>query len=145
MLVCQIIVWKLALSNQASLISPVQDRVNPISSFDESFQLHSQQYEAVHICRLVGHEGSIFRITWSFDGSKLISASDDRSARLWTVHAERKEFDNSAEILGSHTVGPVKPEMLFPWLTVGFWFLSCLQNRSIDKYDMRLSEYYIGL
>ncbi|THG19177.1 hypothetical protein TEA_002269 [Camellia sinensis var. sinensis] len=57
--------------------------------------------------RLAGHEGSIFRIAWFSDGSKLISVSDDRSARLWTVHAERKEFDNFAEILGSHSVGPV--------------------------------------
>ncbi|THG03233.1 hypothetical protein TEA_009861 [Camellia sinensis var. sinensis] len=90
--------------------------------------------------RLAGHEGSIFRIAWFSDGSKLISVSDDRSARLWTVHAERKEFDNFAEILGSHSVGPVLfghsarvwdccifdsgvPEMLFPWLMVGIWFL----------------------
>ncbi|KAL7200223.1 hypothetical protein ACSBR1_032192 [Camellia fascicularis] len=103
----EIIVWKVVHNNHTSSKSPVKDHINMISSFDKGLQVHEQQYESVHMCRLAGHEGSIFRIAWSSDGSKLISVSDDRSARLWTVHAERKEFDNSAEILGSHSVGPV--------------------------------------
>lgn len=48
----------------------------------ESISRYEQQdhppYEALHMCRLVGHEGSIFRIAWSSDGSKLVSVSDDR-------------------------------------------------------------------
>ncbi|GMP87348.1 hypothetical protein CsSME_00039757 [Camellia sinensis var. sinensis] len=103
----EIIVWKVVHSNHTSSKSPVKDHVSMISSFDKGLQFHDQQYESVHMCRLAGHEGSIFRIAWFSDGSKLISVSDDRSARLWTVHAERKEFDNFAEILGSHSVGPV--------------------------------------
>ncbi|XP_062084393.1 uncharacterized protein LOC133790668 isoform X2 [Humulus lupulus] len=46
---------------------------------------HSYNYEAVHICKLVGHEGSIFRLTWSSNGAKLVSVSDDRSARIWEI------------------------------------------------------------
>ncbi|GFZ04476.1 transducin family protein [Actinidia rufa] len=103
----EIIVWKVVPRNHASLRSPVKDHVDLISSFDKGFQFYSQQYEVVHIGRLIGHEGSIFRIAWSSDGSKLISVSDDRSARLWEVHAERKEFDSSEEIHGSHSIGRV--------------------------------------
>ncbi|PSS06262.1 WD repeat-containing protein [Actinidia chinensis var. chinensis] len=103
----EIIVWKVVPRNHASLRSPVKDHVDLISSFDKGFQVYNQQYEVVHIGRLIGHEGSIFRIAWSSDGSKLISVSDDRSARLWEVHAERKEFDSSEEIHGSHSIGHV--------------------------------------
>ncbi|ESQ46931.1 hypothetical protein EUTSA_v10027621mg [Eutrema salsugineum] len=38
--------------------------------------------------RLSGHEGSIFRIVWSLDGSKLVSVSDDRCARIWEMDAQ---------------------------------------------------------
>lgn len=40
--------------------------------------LGNGQYCASHTLRLAGHEGSIFRIVWSLDGSKLVSVSDDR-------------------------------------------------------------------
>ena len=36
------------------------------------------QYMTVHFGRLKEHEGSIFRIAWSSDGSKFMSVSDDR-------------------------------------------------------------------
>ena len=76
-LVWQIIVWKVVPRNHASLRSPGKDHVDLISSFDTGFQFYSQQYQAVHIGRLIGHEGSIFRIACSSDGSMLISVSDD--------------------------------------------------------------------
>lgn len=44
----------------------------------EGLQLPHQQYEAINICKLTGHEGSIFRLAWSADGCKLVSVSDDR-------------------------------------------------------------------
>ncbi|KAI4319911.1 hypothetical protein MLD38_033452 [Melastoma candidum] len=47
-------------------------------------------YDATHICKLVGHEGSIYRIAWSCDGSKLITVSDDRSARIWVIDCTRE-------------------------------------------------------
>ncbi|KAI6672617.1 hypothetical protein NL676_000523 [Syzygium grande] len=55
-------------------------------------------YEAFHICRLVGHEGSIFRIAWSSDGSKLVSVSDDRSARIWEVHCKSRYSEDAGEV-----------------------------------------------
>lgn len=58
----QIIVWK----------------VVPDDSLPNSLQHHDPNYRAVHICKLVGHEGSIFRLSWSSNGSKLVSVSDDR-------------------------------------------------------------------
>ncbi|CAK7348505.1 unnamed protein product [Dovyalis caffra] len=50
--------------------------------------------------RLIGHEGSIFRMAWSSDGSKLVSVSDDRSARIWAVRDEPKDSDNKEEVAG---------------------------------------------
>ncbi|CAH8304075.1 unnamed protein product [Eruca vesicaria subsp. sativa] len=46
------------------------------------------EYCASHMLRLAGHEGSIFRIVWSLDGSKLVSVSDDRSARIWEIDSQ---------------------------------------------------------
>lgn len=40
--------------------------------------LDNGRYSASPMRRLIGHEGSIFRIVWSLDGSKLVSVSDDR-------------------------------------------------------------------
>ncbi|XP_055962170.1 uncharacterized protein LOC126688213 isoform X2 [Mercurialis annua] len=67
----------------------------------DSVQLHCQRYKAANIGRLIGHEGSIFRIVWSSDGSKLVSVSDDRSARIWAVEAEKKESDSQVMETGS--------------------------------------------
>ncbi|KAF3567130.1 hypothetical protein DY000_02010826 [Brassica cretica] len=50
--------------------------------------LGNGQYCASHMLRLAGHEGSIFRIVWSLDGSKLVSVSDDRSARIWEIDSQ---------------------------------------------------------
>ncbi|TQE01350.1 hypothetical protein C1H46_013030 [Malus baccata] len=74
----EIIVWKVASQyNAASLSNQVEDGIDQINSFSDSYQPHACQYEAVHIRKLVGHEGSIFWIAWSFDGTKLVSVSDD--------------------------------------------------------------------
>ncbi|XP_022934499.1 uncharacterized protein LOC111441655 isoform X2 [Cucurbita moschata] len=59
---------------------------------------HHLQYEAIHISRLVGHEGSIFRIAWASDGSKLVSVSDDRSARIWRLNEKGSDADNPGEV-----------------------------------------------
>ncbi|MCO5580983.1 hypothetical protein L7F22_034858 [Adiantum nelumboides] len=42
--------------------------------------------------RLKGHEGSIFGITWSQDGKKLASVSDDRSVRIWNIVNKPLEY-----------------------------------------------------
>ncbi|KAK4749758.1 hypothetical protein SAY87_027207 [Trapa incisa] len=89
----EIIVWRVVPSADALFLS---------SPMGESISRHGQQdyrpYEAIHMCRLVGHEGSIFRIAWSSDGSKLVSVSDDRSARVWKVHSDAEYSDNIGHI-----------------------------------------------
>lgn len=94
----EIIVWKVVFPN---LSNPGKEPVNLTSLDHEAPPLHIHQLEAVAVCRLAGHEGSIFSIGWSSDGSKLVSVSDDRSARIWTIHADREGLNVS------HAVGPV--------------------------------------
>ncbi|XP_010270950.1 PREDICTED: uncharacterized protein LOC104607119 isoform X2 [Nelumbo nucifera] len=88
----EIIVWKVVPQNN---VPPsrrsIKDPNGLCGSFCNNVQLHDRQYEAIYLHRLTGHEGSIFHIAWSSDGSKLISVSDDRSARVWTLNAERKD------------------------------------------------------
>ncbi|KFK30735.1 hypothetical protein AALP_AA6G020500 [Arabis alpina] len=50
--------------------------------------LDGDNFDHEHLLRLTGHEGSIFRIVWSLDGSKLVSVSDDRSARIWEIDSQ---------------------------------------------------------
>ena len=76
---CQILVWKVAPQYDApSLTNPVEDHIDQSSPFSNHVWFGCRQFEAVHLCKLAGHEGSIFRIAWSSDGSKLLSVSDDR-------------------------------------------------------------------
>ncbi|KAJ0980531.1 hypothetical protein J5N97_008786 [Dioscorea zingiberensis] len=104
----EIIVWKLCQS-QTSLMNEHSD---PIASYVKDAELPQQQYSAVHLFRLTGHEGSIFRIAWSSDGSKLMSVSDDRSARIWIIGGPRSDCgergeqgeDNGGHALVSHTL-----------------------------------------
>ncbi|XP_078169265.1 transducin family protein / WD-40 repeat family protein [Carex rostrata] len=49
------------------------------------WRLEPKELSAVHLDWLIGHEGSIFRLAWSDDGTKIMSASDDRSARIWDL------------------------------------------------------------
>ncbi|WCJ22639.1 Transducin family protein / WD-40 repeat family protein [Euphorbia peplus] len=97
----QILIWKIVPQHGTSASSLEEDEVHRNSSFPNSFQLH----KAVHISRLIGHEGSIFRIVWSPDGSKLVSVSDDRSARIWVVEVEQSDSCNGEEGTGSVLFG----------------------------------------
>lgn len=45
---------------------------------DKGILLPGPMYQDALISRLVGHEGSVFRIAWFSNGMKLVSASDDR-------------------------------------------------------------------
>ncbi|WRX08182.1 WD40 repeat - like 5 [Theobroma cacao] len=97
----EIIVWKVVCQHDSpSLTSPLEDCMNLSSSNPNFIKCHDQQYKAVHICRLVGHEGSIFRIVWSSSGAKLVSVSDDRSARIWTIHVGQNNCDDKREVIG---------------------------------------------
>ncbi|KAL3652969.1 hypothetical protein CASFOL_002650 [Castilleja foliolosa] len=75
-----------------------------VQASDEDCIHLGSKYKYVLISRLVGHEGSIFRIAWFSNGLKLVSVSDDRSARIWEVEVE-KGVD--VQDKGNHLVGPV--------------------------------------
>ncbi|KAB2052554.1 hypothetical protein ES319_A12G129200v1 [Gossypium barbadense] len=93
----EIIVWKVICQHDSpTSTSSVKGCMNLSSSNSNFAKCYNQQYKAVHICRLVGHEGSIFRIVWSSNGVKLVSVSDDLSARIWTIH----DHDDRREIVG---------------------------------------------
>nr|XP_011467078.1 PREDICTED: uncharacterized protein LOC101298466 [Fragaria vesca subsp. vesca] len=94
----QIIVWKVAPESEAScLTSQVEHRIDQSNSLSNGVQLPNCQYEVIHISKLAGHEGSIFRLSWSSNGSKLVSVSDDRSARVWAVCTETKHSKKPAD------------------------------------------------
>ncbi|KAK9466895.1 WD40-repeat-containing domain protein [Lipomyces arxii] len=46
-------------------------------------------YDTKKAIKLRGHEGSIFNVCFSKDGSKLISCSDDRSIRVWDLETQQ--------------------------------------------------------
>ncbi|XP_027188627.1 uncharacterized protein [Cicer arietinum] len=97
----EIVVWKVAPQHDKS--SRTQEDHDHQGSNCSS--LKGNLYEAVHICKLVGHEGSIFRITWSSCGSKLVSVSDDRSARVWSLPIGKEDslyHDPIALVLFGH-------------------------------------------
>ncbi|KAL1816485.1 hypothetical protein DCAR_0520886 [Daucus carota subsp. sativus] len=94
----EIIVWKVVFPNVSN---PGKELVNLTSLDHAAPQHHFHQLEAIAVCRLGGHEGSIFNIAWSSNGSKLVSVSDDRSARIWTIHVEKEGLDIC------HSIGPV--------------------------------------
>ncbi|KAL8150342.1 hypothetical protein V2J09_020150 [Rumex salicifolius] len=84
----EVVVWKVVLQHCTdSLINTAEDPENRCDH-DATPQIGSQKYVANTICRLLGHQGSIFRLSWSANGSKLISVSDDRSARVWNIDSE---------------------------------------------------------
>ncbi|KAL0436033.1 UNVERIFIED_CONTAM: WD repeat-containing protein 6 [Sesamum radiatum] len=98
----EIIVWKVVHQNHStSLRSNAEDHV-PLTS-NEDF-IPGSKYKDALISRLVGHEGSIFRIAWFSNGMKLVSVSDDRSARIWEVQAEKGV---SCKDRVNHLAGPV--------------------------------------
>ncbi|PWA96476.1 transducin family protein / WD-40 repeat family protein [Artemisia annua] len=95
----EIIVWKVVRGDIASFLGS--------SAKDSEIDVCDRPYQAVPVCRLAGHEGSIFRITWSLDGSKLVSVSDDRSARIWEVGTGQRDLADGAEVTVSRSSGPV--------------------------------------
>ncbi|CAH9082556.1 unnamed protein product [Cuscuta epithymum] len=75
----EVIVWKLDCKSDVPAVhhGNLADEKGSMSPF--------QPYRAINLYRLTGHEGSIFRLAWSPDGSKVVSVSDDRSARVWAL------------------------------------------------------------
>lgn len=90
----EILIWKI-VSQQATLgISSEEIHVTNTAIEPTNENLQNLHYGSILLNRLTGHEGSIFRIAWSCDGLKIISASDDRSARIWTCNFNVNDTDN---------------------------------------------------
>ncbi|KAG1326107.1 WD repeat-containing protein 6 [Cocos nucifera] len=94
----EIIIWKLIPHAPLPFSKSAKESYNHSLLGYTKTWLPDQQYMAMHLSRLTGHEGSIFRITWSADGSKLMSVSDDRSARVWMVSDQRQDSGDLGEI-----------------------------------------------
>ncbi|WVZ55141.1 hypothetical protein U9M48_005841 [Paspalum notatum var. saurae] len=90
----EILIWKLAPQIPGpSLLCSYEGDTSDVNNY-EITHIDDNQYIAVHLGRLKEHEGSIFRIAWSSDGSKFMSVSDDRSARVWTLSSKPQSFVN---------------------------------------------------
>ncbi|XP_050262382.1 uncharacterized protein LOC126706855 isoform X4 [Quercus robur] len=88
-LIFKILVWKVVPKyNAPSSTSPMEDHIDQSYPFSNHILFHYQQFEAVHMDKLAGHEGSLFRITWSSDGSNLVSVSDDLLVFGWFILKE---------------------------------------------------------
>ncbi|KAL2935082.1 WD repeat-containing protein 6 [Bienertia sinuspersici] len=101
----EIVVWKITRRHNTLTSAEQQpDIVRPLEL------LHPQDclyFEAEIVSKLAGHQGSIFCLSWSNDGSKLVSVSDDRSARMWIANAEMIMTDDLTKLLGPYSAGPV--------------------------------------
>ncbi|KAG8095826.1 hypothetical protein GUJ93_ZPchr0013g35650, partial [Zizania palustris] len=92
----EILIWKLALQTlENSLLCSYKGGTLGVEDY-KNMHFSYKQYIANHLGRLKEHEGSIFRIAWSSDGSKFMSVSDDRSARIWMLSFQSRNFVNEA-------------------------------------------------
>lgn len=74
----QIIIWKLIHEKPHPSSNQLKEHFDSNSSSAINVHIDSENYVAHHLNKLIGHEGSIFRMSWSSDGTKLMSVSDDR-------------------------------------------------------------------
>ncbi|XP_011079487.1 uncharacterized protein LOC105162994 [Sesamum indicum] len=98
----EIVVWKVVHQNHSTRLSSNEEDHVPLTS-NENF-IPGSKYKDALISRLVGHEGSVFRIAWFSNGMKLVTVSDDRSARIWEVQADKGV---SCKDRVNHLAGPV--------------------------------------
>lgn len=92
----EILIWKIS---PQTMCSSSKEHSTPSNSTQGHIPDHGLQFVAIHLSKLTGHEGSIFRISWSSDGTEVVSVSDDRSARMWLVGGQRKNFRDSGKII----------------------------------------------
>uniref|UniRef100_A0A0D9VNJ7 Uncharacterized protein n=1 Tax=Leersia perrieri TaxID=77586 RepID=A0A0D9VNJ7_9ORYZ len=92
----EILIWKLVPQTlEKSLLTSYKRNTHGVENY-RNMHFRDKQYIAIHLGRLKEHEGSIFRIAWSCDGSKFMSVSDDRSARIWMLNSQSQNFVNMA-------------------------------------------------
>lgn len=73
---CEILIWKAAVPPARHV------RASPASGAVAGL---SDNRETDIVCKFTSHQGAIFSCRLSTDGRQLISTSDDRSIRVWTV------------------------------------------------------------
>lgn len=93
----EILIWKLMPRILGSSWLGSYEVDAPCVDNYKNVQFSDKQYMAVHLGWLKEHEGSIFRIAWSSDGSKFMSVSDDRSTCIWMLSCQSKNFVNQAD------------------------------------------------
>ncbi|KAL6847615.1 hypothetical protein ACP4OV_022641 [Aristida adscensionis] len=102
----EILIWKLAQQIlESSLLCSHEGGTQGVN-INENVRFNDKQYMAVPLGRLKEHEGSIFRIAWSSDGSKFMSVSDDRSARIWMLSFQPQSSVNEAATQDSVEIIP---------------------------------------
>jgi WD40 repeat protein len=91
---------KAALSNNQGLESILQavkagktlQQDNSLGSKDDRFQtlqaLRQSNYQVLEQNRLEGHAGGVNSVNFSLDGSKIVTASEDKTARVWDVQGK---------------------------------------------------------
>ncbi|XP_057251305.1 uncharacterized protein LOC104894802 isoform X2 [Beta vulgaris subsp. vulgaris] len=103
----EIVVWKLVCQHPRQLSTSAGQDLVVLSFSGDVHPLNYLHYEAEIISTLSGHQGSIFCLSWSKDGSKLVSVSDDRSARMWITNAAMNVTDDLSISCGPYLAGPV--------------------------------------
>nr|CAB3497306.1 unnamed protein product [Digitaria exilis] len=121
-----ILIWKLAPQNrESSLLCLNEGDTSDVNSREDK-NLGAKEYMAVQLGRLKEHEGSIFRIAWSSDGSKFMSVSDDRSARIWILRFKPESFVNQT---ASHENVEIIPKLTLFGHSARIW--DCYVSDSI--------------
>ncbi|KAF8780257.1 hypothetical protein HU200_001927 [Digitaria exilis] len=122
----EILIWKLAPQNrESSLLCLNEGDTSDVNSREDK-NLGAKEYMAVQLGRLKEHEGSIFRIAWSSDGSKFMSVSDDRSARIWILRFKPESFVNQT---ASHENVEIIPKLTLFGHSARIW--DCYVSDSI--------------
>ncbi|PKA51529.1 Dynein assembly factor with WDR repeat domains 1 [Apostasia shenzhenica] len=98
----EVIVWRLGVQDQLAPLTSLMGSIRDQISFEEATHVEHQHFFPVYLNRFTGHDGSILRIAWSSDGFKLVSVSDDRSARMWTSSGQALQCHGYDQNLGSH-------------------------------------------
>ncbi|KAI3787476.1 hypothetical protein L1987_41973 [Smallanthus sonchifolius] len=93
-------------------VTPIKIRHGSSSFTDRcllyTMRMWGDKIDSIHVASgTIFNETAIFRITWCLDGSKLVSVSDDRSARIWEVLNAKNDSNNAAEVTISPSSGPV--------------------------------------
>ncbi|KAH9605132.1 hypothetical protein KSS87_021747 [Heliosperma pusillum] len=103
----EIVVWELAQHQHSQYLTSNENDPNSMPTFQDVHKFDGKYYQAKVVSRLSGHQGSIFCLSWSTDGTTLISVSDDRSARMWVVDMEPDVTDDLGKLQGPYLAGPI--------------------------------------